>query len=160
MSLRNISAVKSSCCFPRGPRFKSQHPHGGSQLSVTLLSGICCPLLVSMDTTYTWYTDLHISKTLSTWNKNSTPWCLHLFRKVGIEGVRTCGSWFALWTLTSSGLVASGHWLSCQSELDDSWSYFILNYMYECLVCIYACAPLAWCAHGGQKKALEYLELV
>ena len=39
---------KSICCSFRGPRFKSQHPHGGSQPSITLVledqltsSGLC-----------------------------------------------------------------------------------------------------------------------
>jgi hypothetical protein len=31
---RDGSAVKSTNCSSRGPEFKSQHPHGGSQPSV------------------------------------------------------------------------------------------------------------------------------
>jgi hypothetical protein len=33
-SWRDGSAVKSTDCFSRGPEFKSQQPHGGSQPSV------------------------------------------------------------------------------------------------------------------------------
>jgi hypothetical protein len=32
---RSDSVVKTTACFPRGPGFNSQHPHGSSQLSVT-----------------------------------------------------------------------------------------------------------------------------
>jgi hypothetical protein len=42
--LRNDSAVKSTDCSSRGPKFNSQQPHGGSQPSV-----IQCCLLVSGD---------------------------------------------------------------------------------------------------------------
>jgi hypothetical protein len=31
---RDVSAVKSTDCFSRGPEFNSQQPHGGSQPSV------------------------------------------------------------------------------------------------------------------------------
>lgn len=37
---RNGLVVKSSCCFWRGPGFNSQHPHGGSQPSLTTLTGV------------------------------------------------------------------------------------------------------------------------
>ena len=33
-STQGGSVVKSTDCSSRGPRFNSQHPHGGSQLSV------------------------------------------------------------------------------------------------------------------------------
>jgi hypothetical protein len=32
---RDGSVVKSAVCFSKGPEFKSEQPHGGSQLSVT-----------------------------------------------------------------------------------------------------------------------------
>jgi hypothetical protein len=35
MGWRDGSAVKSTNCSFEGPEFKSQHPHGGSQPSVT-----------------------------------------------------------------------------------------------------------------------------
>lgn len=47
-SWRNGSTVKSTCCSYRGHQLESQHPHGGSQLSVipfpghpTPFSGLC-----------------------------------------------------------------------------------------------------------------------
>jgi hypothetical protein len=36
---RDGSARKSVCCSSRRPRFNSQHPHGGSQPSVTPVLG-------------------------------------------------------------------------------------------------------------------------
>jgi hypothetical protein len=36
---RDGSAVKSTSCSSRGPQFKSQHPDGSSQLSVTPFQG-------------------------------------------------------------------------------------------------------------------------
>jgi hypothetical protein len=36
-ALRDGSVVKSTGCSSRGPEFKSQQPHGGSQPSVCLL---------------------------------------------------------------------------------------------------------------------------
>jgi hypothetical protein len=44
---RDGSVVKSTICSSRGPKFKSQQPHGGSQPSVTELR---CPLLVCLET--------------------------------------------------------------------------------------------------------------
>jgi hypothetical protein len=41
---RDGSAVKSTDCSSRGPRFNSKHPHGGSQLSVTPVPGTLTPL--------------------------------------------------------------------------------------------------------------------
>ena len=34
-----MALVWNTCCSHRGPRFSSQHPHGSSQLSVTLVLG-------------------------------------------------------------------------------------------------------------------------
>ena len=36
-------AVKCTCCSPRGPEFDSQHPHGGSQLTITESPGNLTP---------------------------------------------------------------------------------------------------------------------
>ena len=36
---RDDSVVKNTGCSSRGPRFNSQYPHGGSQLSVTSVPG-------------------------------------------------------------------------------------------------------------------------
>jgi hypothetical protein len=46
--LRDGSAVKSTDCFSRGPEFKSQQPHGGSQPSVR--NEIWLPLLECLKT--------------------------------------------------------------------------------------------------------------
>lgn len=39
-SWRHDSAGKSTCWSYRGPEFGSQHPQGGSQLSVTPIPGV------------------------------------------------------------------------------------------------------------------------
>jgi hypothetical protein len=49
---RDGSVVKSTPYSSRGLGFNSQHPHGGSQLSVTPVPGDLCPLLVSTGTRY------------------------------------------------------------------------------------------------------------
>jgi hypothetical protein len=36
---RDGSVVKSTGCSSKGPRFNSQYPHGGSQLSITSVPG-------------------------------------------------------------------------------------------------------------------------
>ena len=48
--LRDDSAIESTGCFSRGPRFNSQYPHGGLQLSVTPVSRDPAPLLASEGT--------------------------------------------------------------------------------------------------------------
>jgi len=51
------------------PRFGSQHPHGNSQSSITLLlgKGIPIPILTSKGTRHAcmWYTDIYVRKTLT-----------------------------------------------------------------------------------------------
>jgi hypothetical protein len=43
--------VKSIGCSSRGPEFNSQQPHGGSQLSVTLVSDTCTQIDMQTSTT-------------------------------------------------------------------------------------------------------------
>ena len=59
------SVVKNIGCSSRGPGFSSQHPHGGSQLSITPVPGICHPLVASMGTRHkVVHTDIQTYKTL------------------------------------------------------------------------------------------------
>lgn len=44
------------------PGLYSQHPHDGTQLSVTPFSGMWCCLLASTGTAHIWYTDMYIGK--------------------------------------------------------------------------------------------------
>lgn len=62
-SWRDSLAVQSTGCSSAGPRISSQHPPGGSQLSVTPVPGD--PVLTSdlTVTAHTWYTDIHAGKT-------------------------------------------------------------------------------------------------
>ena len=49
--------------FPEDSGFDSQHPHGGSQLSVTPVLVLQLSLLVSDGTAQVWCTDIHADKT-------------------------------------------------------------------------------------------------
>lgn len=44
---RDGSAVRSPCCFCRGPGLGPQHTCDGAQVSVTPVPGVSCPLLAS-----------------------------------------------------------------------------------------------------------------
>jgi hypothetical protein len=57
---RDGSAVKSTDCSSRGPEFKSQQPHGGSQPSVTSVpEGLMPSSSCHGHQVPQWYTDIH-----------------------------------------------------------------------------------------------------
>ena len=60
---RDCSVVRCTGCSSRGPRFDSQHPHDGSQPSVTLVPGDLMPSSGIQGTTCTWYPEIHKGKT-------------------------------------------------------------------------------------------------
>lgn len=64
---RDDSEAEEHCCSSGGLEFGAQHPHGGSQSSITPVPDD----LVSMDTTCTWCSDMHASKTTHTHRDNS-----------------------------------------------------------------------------------------
>ena len=47
--IRDGSVVKSAYCSCRGPRLSSQHPHGGSQPSISTVPEDLIPLLTLAD---------------------------------------------------------------------------------------------------------------
>lgn len=53
----NGSTGKSNCCSSRGRRFNFSHHR--SELSLTPVPGIQCPILLSVNAAYKWYIDMH-----------------------------------------------------------------------------------------------------
>lgn len=60
---RDSQAVSNTGRSCRGLELGSQHPHGGSQPSLTPLQGTWCPFLASAGTSHTWYRNIHPGKT-------------------------------------------------------------------------------------------------
>lgn len=59
--------VKSTACSSRGPRFNSQHPHDGTQLSVTPDPGDLTPFLAFTGSACTQCTDIYIGNNIDTY---------------------------------------------------------------------------------------------
>lgn len=58
---RNASAVKSTACSSRGPRFNSQHSHG-THIHLKL-TGDLMSSFASVGTAHTWYERMNVDKT-------------------------------------------------------------------------------------------------
>jgi hypothetical protein len=62
---RDGSEVKSTDCSFKGPGFASQHPHGGSQLSVTPVPWALMTSSGFPSTRHTWYRGRYADKALT-----------------------------------------------------------------------------------------------